>query len=222
MKKRLLFAWIFLCPALSYAGLGLGSNYDLVGSTGGPGLTNITLSSSTTGINVTGSGSRITFTPNATQSAITTFTSSITVTGAGGISSPSIYFGGTALAYYAEGTFTPVLKLGGATTGITYGTQAGYYTRIGRMVQFQVDIILTSKGSATGQLTITGAPFSAATRAYTAIFGSAMTATYTDLMAEMDAAIWYPAYSTGGSIVGMDNTNITNTTTLRFTGTFFI
>ncbi len=52
---------------------------------------------------------------------------------------------------YEEGTFTPVLSFGGATTGITYSIQTGSYVKIGKLVFAQARIILTSKGSATGQ-----------------------------------------------------------------------
>lgn len=60
---------------------------------------------------------------------------------------------------YEEGTFTPVLKFGGATTGITYGVQSGVYTKVGNAVTIALQISLSSKGSATGSATITGLPF---------------------------------------------------------------
>ena len=69
------------------------------------------------------------------------------------------------LNYYKEGTWTPTLKFGGGDTGITYAGAAGtvyrggHYTRIGRVVTFSFRIILTSKGTSTGVVTITGLPF---------------------------------------------------------------
>lgn len=69
------------------------------------------------------------------------------------------------LSDYAEGTWTPVLNFGGATTGITYGTQIGRYVRIGNRVSVYLRIVLTSKGSATGAATITGLPFAASSTA---------------------------------------------------------
>lgn len=66
------------------------------------------------------------------------------------------------LNWYEEGTWTPALSFGGATTGITYGTQFGQYTRIGRQVTLVAKVVLTSKGSATGLAAITGLPFNAA------------------------------------------------------------
>lgn len=63
---------------------------------------------------------------------------------------------------YEEGTFTPALKFGGNSTGMTYSKQEGTYTKIGRIVYFQINIALTAKGSSTGAATITVLPFTAA------------------------------------------------------------
>lgn len=73
------------------------------------------------------------------------------------------------LDFYADGgtansggvTWTPTLKFGGNTTGITYNTQMGRYTRIGNMVFATCYVRLTNKGSATGAATIDGLPTSA-------------------------------------------------------------
>lgn len=70
------------------------------------------------------------------------------------------------LDFYADGgtansggvAWTPTLKFGGNTTGITYNTQMGRYTRIGNMVFASCYIRLTSKGTATGAATIDGLP----------------------------------------------------------------
>ena len=61
---------------------------------------------------------------------------------------------------YEEGTWTPVLTLGGATTGINYSQQTGRYTRVGDVVHVFFVILLSSKGSASGNGQITGFPFS--------------------------------------------------------------
>jgi len=67
------------------------------------------------------------------------------------------------LSWYEEGTFTPVLKFSGATTGITYSTQVGKYTRVGRLVTAYLKIELSSKGSASGSGEIYGLPFTVPT-----------------------------------------------------------
>lgn len=61
--------------------------------------------------------------------------------------------------YEEGGSWTPAMEFGGATTGITYGTQAGSYVKVGRLVWVKAQIALTSKGSATGTAKITGFPF---------------------------------------------------------------
>jgi hypothetical protein len=65
-------------------------------------------------------------------------------------------------ADYEEGNWTPVLVFGVGSTGITYGTQQGRYTKVGRTVTIRFEITLTSKGSSTGEASITGLPFAAA------------------------------------------------------------
>lgn len=71
--------------------------------------------------------------------------------------------GAAALQTYAEGTWTPELQFGGAATGITYTTRTGLYTRIGRLIFVECYISLSSKGSATGNSTITGLPVASGT-----------------------------------------------------------
>lgn len=69
--------------------------------------------------------------------------------------------GPTVLDWYLEGTFTPALKFGGASVGMTYSTQSGRFTRIGNVVTFWIEILLSAKGSSTGSATITGLPYTA-------------------------------------------------------------
>jgi hypothetical protein len=59
---------------------------------------------------------------------------------------------------YEEGTWTPVLKFGGANAGMA-ASYWGKYTKIGRMVYYFVQINLTNKGSSTGDGIIEGLPF---------------------------------------------------------------
>jgi hypothetical protein len=73
-----------------------------------------------------------------------------------------------ALDDYEEGNFTPVLDFGGGTTGIAYNTQIGRYTKIGRLVQVNITIYLSSKGSSTGVAKITGLPFATGGTQFTA------------------------------------------------------
>ena len=73
------------------------------------------------------------------------------------------FIGGTGtsnkLDDYEEGTFTPVLEFGNATTGITYNNRDGMYVKVGELVMIQIFIELSNKGSASGDATISGLPF---------------------------------------------------------------
>lgn len=60
---------------------------------------------------------------------------------------------------YKEGSFTPTMQFGGASTGITYSIQTGEYTKIGNRLFWSISISLSSKGSATGAATIGGLPY---------------------------------------------------------------
>jgi hypothetical protein len=58
--------------------------------------------------------------------------------------------------------WTPALEIGGASTGITYSNQVGRLTVVGKTVFFQAYVSLTSKGSLTGNIAITGLPYNSA------------------------------------------------------------
>ena len=64
-----------------------------------------------------------------------------------------------ALDDYEEGTWTPALDFGGGTTGITYSTQVGKYTKIGNLVVVSWRIYLANKGSSTGHAHVGGFPY---------------------------------------------------------------
>jgi hypothetical protein len=72
-----------------------------------------------------------------------------------------------ALDWYQEGTFTPTISFGGASVDVTYGTQTGTFTRIGNQVFYSIRLMLTSKGSSTGEARIGALPFG--------VFNSAVT-----------------------------------------------
>ena len=63
-----------------------------------------------------------------------------------------------ALDDYEEGTFTPTV-VGTSTAGTaTYTEQVGRYTKIGRLVQFEIYLVY-SAGTGTGDLRVSGLPF---------------------------------------------------------------
>jgi hypothetical protein len=60
---------------------------------------------------------------------------------------------------YEEGTWTPVIGGEGGQSGQSYSGQTGYYTKIGRIVTVTFRVVLTNKGTITGNAAIKGLPF---------------------------------------------------------------
>ena len=66
------------------------------------------------------------------------------------------------LSDYEEGTWTPTIEFGGASSGVTYLAQNARYTKVGRLVTVNCYLALSSKGSSTGSASIAGLPFAIA------------------------------------------------------------
>lgn len=121
------------------------------------------------------------------------------------------------------GTWTPALKFGAASVGMTYGTQSGVYTKIGRELICYFSLILTAKGASTGAATITGLPFTSGAIAAEAGAGGLVT-----IYAALATLNFGPILNvaTGGTIAtllqagaaataALDDTNFTDTSTLK-------
>jgi hypothetical protein len=133
------------------------------------------------------------------------------------------------LNWYEEGTWTPALAFGGASTGITYNAQAGTYTRIGRLVHCFARLSLSSKGSAAGSATITGLPFTSASG--DASNGGVMTPSLYSNMASLTGLSGYVGASSTTINLGNDGatdtnginaTNFTNSTTIYFSVQYYV
>lgn len=129
---------------------------------------------------------------------------------------------------YEEGTWTPVFTASGIS-GVTYGTQSGYYTKVGRIVHLEMRVTLTSKGSGgSGVASFSGLPFTVADRSgvlaaiydlinlnagYTSAQGSANAALTTITMVEL-----------GDNVAGAGITwaNYANTTDVQCTGHYHV
>jgi len=59
---------------------------------------------------------------------------------------------------YEEGAWTPGVAFGGGTTGLTYSTNVGYYTKIGNIIICTGRITMTAEGTSNGIATLTGLP----------------------------------------------------------------
>jgi hypothetical protein len=80
--------------------------------------------------------------------------------------SGGVYLGGTGSANklddYEEGTWTPTVLVGGSAAGVSMTSQAGTYTKIGRLVSVSCRWRTSSKGSNTGGVELDGLPFTVA------------------------------------------------------------
>jgi hypothetical protein len=126
---------------------------------------------------------------------------------------------------YEQGTFTPTLTFGGNSVGITYSNRQGSYTKIGNMVYFNIWINLSSKGSSTGSLWVSGMPFAmnqtlngstypvtaslyAATSGPTSVFGGVY----------LSNCYMYYQYASGYS--NLQDSVVTNTSQIQFGGCY--
>lgn len=60
---------------------------------------------------------------------------------------------------YEEGTWTPTISFGGASAAVVYGGRTATYTKVGRLVQAQFDMVISNKGTSTGNVELGGWPF---------------------------------------------------------------
>lgn len=100
-------------------------------------------------------------TPTSKKITITNLFKTINLTG-GQIAFPATAVpsaGANTLDDYEEGTWTVGISFGGGTTGITYTSQEGRYTKIGNQIFFTSYMLLSSKGSSVGDAFLTGLPF---------------------------------------------------------------
>lgn len=124
---------------------------------------------------------------------------------------------------YEEGTWTPVLSFGGSSAGITYSVQAGFYTKIGRMVFVDGRIALTSNGTGTGAAIISGLPFSGAgTSVGSSLDFSIAGAALTNPHCLVNADTVILAQTTAHVRAALTEANILDTSDFRFSLAFWV
>ena len=130
---------------------------------------------------------------------------------------------------YEQGTFTPDLRFGNSTTGITYTQRGGSYTKIGRLVYFTLRITLSNKGSASGNAQIYGLPFTPTvgdgagdySGAYPAYSGNT-SGWNVSFAVTIDSGNTYLflRYNNGTDSAALTQANFTNTTDCIWTGSY--
>jgi hypothetical protein len=127
---------------------------------------------------------------------------------------------------YQTGTWTPTVSFGGGSTGVTYNTQLGTYTRVGNTVHIQASITLNSVGIDTGGATIDGLPFPSysanyATLSIWSLGMSGLTSNIFGRVTNSGTKIdLYDSSATGSSYIS--NVNFTASSILRFSATYQI
>ena len=126
---------------------------------------------------------------------------------------------------YEEGTWTPGVSFGGGTTGITYTEQNGRYTKIGRQVTVTANVTLSSKGSSTGDATLTGLPFTnTTTRSAGSIYIASVTfADSPSILVEASNTIAYFRETTNAGVAtDLTNADFANNSNWAATITYFV
>ena len=134
-----------------------------------------------------------------------------------------------ALGDYEEGTWTMGVAFGGAAAGVTYSLNTGAYTKIGRQVTVSGGLVLTSKGSSTGSVTITGLPFtvqnSDSTYAGIAI-GELANVSFADFpqgyFGKNTTTIALKETTNAGVNTALTNADFANNSSIILSGTYFV
>jgi hypothetical protein len=100
---------------------------------------------------------------------------------------------------YEEGTFTPT-AVGSTTAGTgTYGTRTGVYTKIGRFVHVYISIDWSAH-TGTGNLRISGLPYTAQQNEVASMFANGLTYTGTHLQPFLvGTEVWLVQTSSGAA-----------------------
>ena len=88
-------------------------------------------------------------------------TEKIRILSTGGITFNGDTAAANALDDYEEGSWTFGVSFGGGTTGLSYSSQQGHYTKIGNIVYLKGHLMISTRGSSTGHARITGLPYQA-------------------------------------------------------------
>lgn len=177
----------------------------------------VLIGNSTSAINVLSVGASSTILQGVTSSE-PTFTATPTVT--------SISFDGSNYlnAYKNSGFWNAALTFGGGNTGITYASNNSYYVHIGNVVYVFIQCSLTSKGSSTGTMNITGLSFTPTSGMVLNDIKSNEFTYVGQIYVYIDtsANITCQLASTTNLPVVLDNTYFADNTSIQCTGFFFV
>ena len=138
--------------------------------------------------------------------------------------------GGVHGLIYEEGTWTPNIIFGEEGIGITYDRHFGTYTKIGNIVNFEIDIVLTNKGTSTGIAGISGFPLVSATDnpIRTIPLGDIQGITISGMatvflmFAASQTLAYFRSISTSGTTVALTENNFSNSSRIFINGFYRI
>ena len=121
---------------------------------------------------------------------------------------------------FEEGSWTPAIAFAGGSTGITYSSRAGTYTKIGKLVHAGFYFTLSSKGSSTGSASVTGLPFTSSSAQESRM--STCASYYNNFSTSTNILLFVNAsnttsglyWTTAGNPTDIADTNLQNTSSL--------
>lgn len=125
--------------------------------------------------------------------------------------------------YVTATPWTPVLTFGGGSTLITYAVQTGFYLRIGNLVFVEMEILLTSKGTSTGDAVITGLPLPVAINSFMNSRWALITfdATYTTAITAVSlSSAFLQQVGNNNAFIALKDTNFSDNTNIFFSGMY--
>jgi len=138
----------------------------------------------------------------------------------------------TAATFVDQTSWTPNLQINGSNTGITYTTQTGGYSRIGNVVSFWFNIVLSNKGASVGNVTISNLPVTTGASGanifvpLTAWAVWTATANYVTMSLQLanssTVGTFIESAINGSATANVTNTQIANTTTFKGSGIYII
>ena len=130
---------------------------------------------------------------------------------------------------YEEGDWTPIITFGGNSNNVAYGTQAGKYTKVGRVIHCTGEIILTNKGDSTGAAKIGGLPVTTisntdgAEGAVSLLVGNITFADYPQgYLAKNTQTIELSEVTNAGGVTDLSNADFANNSYIRVAFSFII
>jgi len=128
----------------------------------------------------------------------------------------------TTVDSFYEANFTATISFGGSSTGVTYTSQAGWTERIGNRCFATYRIVLSSKGTSTGAVTMDGPAFGTNTASFFhngyAVLENATLPGIPIVTFNTNNLHWNLMYmSSAGALTAFTDAQLTNTSTIQWT-----